>query len=507
MIVALDSPPEKLTALDATFLELEQADDCAHMHIGAVMLLEPRSSPGAPPIERVREEIRARLGRLPRYEQRLSSPRTGGLSWPSWEPDPDFDISHHVRLEALPEPAGVEQLRAWAGDYYSVRLDRRRPLWELVVVELADGRWALVSKTHHCMVDGVGSVDAAKVLLDTDPNAASPTALPGAGKTEARADRGADREGGWLSIDPREITERSMRVAGRAIQMASGAVAGVASTLGRVSDPHRLAEALRESRAVVEVLIRDELIAAPSSSVNQPIGADRQLAVIEVPLETLKGIRSGLGGTVNDAVLAATTGGLRELLLARGEEPPGRGLRAMVPVSIRPAADRLALGNRITSLFVHLPVAVEDPALRYRSQLEEAEGLKASDQGIGSRGLIDLAALAPPVLHSFLARSLFASRLFNVTITNVPGPQTPLYAIGSEVIEIWPIVPLAADHAIGLAVISYNGSVFFCLNTDRDSLPDLAVLRDAIAAEIESLAELAGQAGAGSGQTPNEATA
>ncbi len=505
MVAALDNTNEKLTALDATFLELEQADESAHMHIGAVMLLEPPSGLGAPPIDKVRDEIRARLGRLPPYKLRLSSPRTGGLRWPAWEPDPDFEIAHHVRLEALPEPAGVEELREWAGGYFSIRLDRRRPLWELVVVELADGRWALVSKTHHCMVDGVGSVDAAKVLLDTEPDATARAGPPSPGEADVEASGGADRAS--LSLNPRELTESSMRLAGRAIQTASGALAGVASTLGRASDPHRLAEALRESRAVAELLVRDELIAAPSSSINRPIGAHRRLAVIEVPLEKLKRIRAGLGGTVNDAVLASATGGLRELLLARGEEPPEQGLRAMVPVSIRPAADRLALGNKITSLFVHLPVAVEDPAARYRNQLEEAEGLKSSNQGKGSRTLIDLAALAPPVLHSFLARSLFASRLFNVTITNVPGPQIPLYAVGSEVKEIWPIVPIAADHAIGLAIISYNGSVFFCLNTDQDSLPDLDVLRDAIAAEIELLSDLASQQSTTAGRAQTKATA
>jgi WS/DGAT/MGAT family acyltransferase len=246
---------------------------------------------------------------------------------------------------------------------------------------------------------------------------------------------------------------------------------------------------------VVEVLIRDEIVPAPPASINRPIGAHRRLAVLAVPLEDLKRIRAGLGGTVNDAVLAAAAGGLRGLLIARGEDPPARGLRAMVPVNIRPAADRLALGNQISSLFVHLPVAEADPIERYRSQLEEAEGLKSGSQAIGSRGLIDLAALAPPALHSFLARSLFASRLFNLTITNVPGPQQPLYVIGSQVTEIWPLVPLAAEHAVGLAVLSYNGTVHFCLNVDHDSMPDLDLLRDAIGEEVATLLTLASEPG------------
>jgi diacylglycerol O-acyltransferase len=485
----VEQPAERLTALDATFLELEEADECAHMHIGAVILLEPRPGGGAPPLGLIRGEIVARLDRLPRYRQRLSSPRTGGLNWPEWETDEDFDIAHHVRAEGLPAPAGTDELREWAGEYFSIRLDRYRPLWELVVLELGDGRWAMASKTHHCLVDGVGSVDAAKAILDTERAAAN-----AGGLSEPRADQdgsGASEEGRSAGLDVGALARLPLRVAGGAMRAASTALGTAASTLERVTDPHQLAETMRRSKAMVELLFRDEVVAAPSVSLNGPIGAHRRLAVIEVPLEKLKEIRAGLGGTVNDAVLAAATGGLRALLLERDESLPEQGLRAMVPVNIRPAADRLALGNRITTLYVHLPVAVEEPAERYRRQLEEAEGLKSSDQGIGARALIDLTAMAPPVIHSFLARSLFATRLFNVTITNVPGPQMPLYAMGSEVEEIWPLVPLAAEHAIGLAVLSYNGSVFFCINADHDSVPDLAVLRDAIEAEVDSLAQLA----------------
>lgn len=488
--------PERLNALDATFLELEEADDSAHMHIGAVMLLAPAGAGGAPDIDRVRDEIAARLGPLPRYRQRLSEPRTGGLRWPAWEPDPGFEIAHHVYCAGLPAPAGVEQLRDWAGEYFSVRLDRHRPLWELVVVELGDGRWALVSKTHHCLVDGVGSVDAAKVLLDTEPGPA-PSADLQAGQSDQAAPTGAGEEPTSFTdlLDPRNLASASLRSAGRALGAAGSAVHLAATAIERAADPHRLSEVLRESRAVAELLVRDELVAAPTTSINGPIGSHRQLAVVEVPLNSLKEIRAGLGGTVNDAVLSVAAGGLRELLLSRGEEPPPQGLRAMVPVNIRPAADRLALGNQITSLFVHVPVAEEQPLSRYRAQLEETEGLKSGTQATGSRTLIDLAALAPPALHSFIARSLFATRLFNLTITNVPGPQQPLYVIGSRVEEIWPLVPLAAEHAIGLAVLSYDGSVFFCLNADRDSVPDLEVLRHGIEAEVELLNGLASERG------------
>jgi WS/DGAT/MGAT family acyltransferase len=242
---------------------------------------------------------------------------------------------------------------------------------------------------------------------------------------------------------------------------------------------------------MASVIVNDELSAAPRTSLNVPIGAKRRLAVTCVPLEELKEVKRGLGGTVNDVVLAITAGGLRRMLLERDEPLPPKGLRAMVPVNIRTAAEALSLGNRVTSLFVHLPVADHDPLTRYLHQVEEAEELKSGSQALGSSVLMDLTGHAPPVLHSFLARSLFATRLFNLTITNVPGPQLPLYAFGSRMTDVWPLVPLATEHAIGLAVFSYDGKVFFAFNADRDAVPDLEVLARATEEAFAELRELA----------------
>jgi WS/DGAT/MGAT family acyltransferase len=221
------------------------------------------------------------------------------------------------------------------------------------------------------------------------------------------------------------------------------------------------------------------------------IGGKRRFAVAWVPLEELKETKRALGGTVNDVVLAIAASGLRRLLLARGERLPSHGLRAMVPVNLRSAGEELALGNRITSLFVHIPVDVEDPVERYERQMEEAERLKSGTQALGSTTLLDLTKHAPPVIHSFLARSLFATRLFNITITNVPGPQVTLYGLGSKLTDIWPLVPLAADHAVGLAVLSYDGRVFFALNADRDAMPDLDLLASGIEDGFAELREAA----------------
>jgi WS/DGAT/MGAT family acyltransferase len=256
--------------------------------------------------------------------------------------------------------------------------------------------------------------------------------------------------------------------------------------------PRKAAELLERSRAMVEVLVRDELVGASPSSLNCTIGASRRFAVVSVDLSDLKEIKAALGGTVNDVVLACVAGGLRRLLEARGEELPERGLRAMVPMNVRQASEHLELGNRVSSLFVHLPVAEETVSGRYRRVVAEAEALKSGSQSLGTSTIISLAGLAPPAIHATLARSLYATRLFNVTVTNVPGPQVTLYADGAPLREIIPLVPLAAEHAVGVAIVSYDGRVFFGINAAADAVPDLAVLREAIAGEIDALRELAG---------------
>jgi len=450
------------------FLELEQADPGAHMHIGALMVFEPTARGGAPTLDAVRRHLDARLGLLPRYRQRLSTPRTGGLSWPTWEPVEGFRIARHVRRERLPAPGGEREVTEWCAAYWSERLDRSRPLWDAVLLDgLEDGRWALATKTHHCLVDGIGSVDVGYLMLDAQPEAAPPPPPPPA---PADADDEAAGNGHRWPVPG---------------LLAKGARAG----LGAVRHP---LDTLGRAKAMADVLVRDELIAAPHSSLNGPIGTERRFATVRVPLDDVKGIRRELGGTVNDVVLALCTGGLRQVLLARGEALPASGLRAQIPVNIRTDAERMALGNRLTSLFVPLPVGEEGPLGRYRRVVEHAETLKHGDQALGSRTLVDLTSLAPPVLHTVLAQSLFDVRLFNVTITNVPGPQQTLYAFGAPMAEVLPLVPLFARHAVGIAVVSYDGTMVFGLNADRDGMPDVDTLADGIRAEFADLRRLAG---------------
>ncbi|MEO8091731.1 MAG: wax ester/triacylglycerol synthase family O-acyltransferase [bacterium] len=478
---------DRLTALDATFLELEEADQGAHMHIGGVMVFEPRPDGVAPSLELVRRHLGERLGALPRYSQQLSEPHTGGLDWPEWRPHPDFDVAAHVSRVRLPSPGTDDELAEWAGEFYSQRLDRTRPLWEVVLVEgLADDRWALATKTHHCMVDGIGSVDVAFVMLDSEPEGRGeipdPEIPPGPVEPVAATTGGLVRRGAGAVG---KITSRGTSLAMRPVR---GAV-------GLVTTPGRGREALHSARALVEVIIRDEIIAAPKTSLNLPIGGKRRLGIVTISLDEIKQLKRALGGTVNDVVLALTAGAMRRLLLSRAEEPPPAGLRAMVPVNVRTSGDHLALGNKISSLFVKLPVAEEDPLQRYRAQVREAESLKSGDEALGTAALVDVSSLAPPILHSTLARSMYATRLFNLTITNVPGPQQPLYALGSRMRAVWPLVPLAADHAIALAVLSYDGDLFFAFNADRDAVTDLDVVLEGLEeslAELRALADLGG---------------
>jgi len=451
---------DQLTALDATFLELEQMDEGATMHTTGVMVFDPLPDGTAPPLQAVCSGIASRLTRLPRYSQRLSSERTGGLTWPYWQEDPQFDIRNHVHRAALPAPGGDAEMCEWAANFVSHRLDRTRPLWELVLVEgLEHGRWALAMKTHHALVDGVGLVDVVHMLLDAEP-----CALPAPGGPAADERRSPSQ--------PR-VRHRPDVVADLARTSARAASAGV----HMATHPR---EALERSRSVVELIVRDELIAAPRTSLNVPIGATRRFEIVRVPLSELKAIGRELGGSVNDVVLAACTAGLRRLLLSRGESPPTHGLRAMVPMNVRSPSEQLALGNRVSSLFVELPVAEHDAAARLHKIVAHTRRLKSSGAALGAATMLDLAALAPPLLHALIARSLYATRLFNVTITNVPGPRVPLYAFGAALSELHPVVPLAAQHAVGIAIFSYNGGVVLGLSADRDSTPDLHVLAEGV---------------------------
>ena len=462
---------DDLTALDATFLELEELDEGALMSIGGVMVFDPRPGGGVPDINSVRANLATRFAQLPRYEQRLSSPHTGGLSWPHWVDDERFDIGYHVRHGALPAPGGRAELADWTGDFFSHPLDRTRPLWEIVLLEgLEGGRWALVHKTHHCLVDGVGSVDVLGLLLDRQP---SPDVRGPLVPSEP------DYPPLWRTLLPNPPDPIG--------QLARTGVHAASAGLHAAVHPR---ETLARSRDLAALVVREAVPGAPRTSLNVPIGPTRRFATVSVPLAECKAIRDGLGGSVNDVVLAACTTALRSLLQGRGEELPARGLRAMVPLNLRQAPEHMALGNRVSSLFVDLPVAEPAAAVRYRRIVDSTSRLKASGAAAAATAAIDLVGYAPPLLHAAIARNLYATRLFNVTITNVPGPRGPLYAYGAALREVHPVVPLAAEHAVGIAVFSYDGLVTFGINADCESTPEISELADQIRAGIDELRTL-----------------
>ena len=443
--------------LDTMFLELEQADESAHMHIGAALVFDPLPGGGTPDIADLRDHMRARVGILPRYAQQLSGPHAGPLTWLTWEPALAFDLDAHVHHATLPASCRDAELHEWLGEFWSHRLDRHRPLWEITLLDgLEGGRWALATKTHHCLVDGVGSVDIGHLLLDASPEA------PPLPRHPLPVRNGKDSEHG---------TGRSWLSPGLVVR---GARAG----LGAALHPR---ESLDHIRAAVELIVREEVIGAPQSSLNGPMSGTRHFATARLDLADVKATKTRLGGTVNDVVLALCAGGLRHLLLSRGDELPASNLRAQVPVNIRTEDQEHTLGNELTSLFDELPVAEADPMTRYRRVVERAAELKAGSQRAGGKTIVDLADMGPPLAGALLARSMFGgTRMFNLTITNVPGPQERSCAFGAPLVEILPLVPLFAGHTIGIAVVSYAGQIVFGLNADRVGAPDVGVLAEGI---------------------------
>ena len=454
-----------LSALDETFLELEELEPGALMNIGAILVFDSLPEGGVPPISEVRASRLEKLGQLPRYTQRLSTTRTGRLARLSWVPAERFDIADHIHRAGLPPPGGDRELFEWTGEYFSHPLDRTKPLWELVLIEgLEGGRWALASKIHHCLVDGVGSAGMMDLTMSRSPERPAPVV-----------------EAPWVGPNDEPSHNRVDPV----VQAAKAGAQAGSAVVHAALHPR---EALDRSRSLASLLVREGLAGAARTSLNVPIGQDRRFGLVRAPLADLKEIGRRLGGTVNDVALAACASGLRRLLIERGEQLPGRGLRAMVPVNVRDASDRAGSGNRVSSVFVELPVAEPLAEARLRQIHEATSQLGASHAAIGPTTLLDLAGLAPPVVvRAALARTAFSTRLFAVTITNVPGPRETLYAFGAPLREVHPIVPLAAEHAVGIAIFSYDGLVTFGINADARSMHDLDVLARGIEDGIEEL--------------------
>lgn len=453
---------DRLSAVDASFLHQERR--ASHMHVGGIVLME-----GPPPSRaEFTRHIESRLHLVPRYRQKLASPRFE-MGRPFWVDDPRFNIDYHVRHTALPSPGSLEQLRGIAGRIFSQRLDRSKPLWEVWLVQgLDDGGFALVSKTHHALVDGISGVDIATVLFDLAPTPPPPD----------------EDAGTW--VPEQEPSQAELVAEGiKAVVKTPARIAGEAARA--VGDPGVALDRAREAVEGIGEIVWAGLNPAPDVPLNAPIGPHRRIYWLRSDLADFKAIKDGLGGTVNDAFLAVVAGGLGRWLRTRGVRTEGLELRGLVPVSIRAQDEHHALGNRIAAVRGPLPVYATDPVERLRIVREAMKDVKESKQALGAEVIAGLEDFAPPTLLAQASRLNFSTRLFNLIVTNVPGPQFPLYMMGREMREIVPVAFLPDNHALAIAAMSYNGRLDLGLLGDYDAMPDLDRLAELFQESLEEL--------------------
>jgi WS/DGAT/MGAT family acyltransferase len=457
---------DRLTAVDASFLH--QESQSSHMHVGAVSIFE-----GPPPeFEEFLDSLRMRLHLVPRYRQKLAAPplQTGR---PLWVDDPNFNLEYHVRQTALPEPGSEEQLMRLTARVFSQQLDRSKPLWEMWMVEgLEGGRFGLISKTHHSLIDGIAGVDLAQVLFDLTP---VPQEIP-------------HPDEAWEPArEPNPIELLADGVAG----LAKAGLGAAARAIGAATRPAETIEELREAAEGLGEIVWAGMNPAPETPLNVEIGPHRRFVGVRNRLEDFKAIKDAFGGTVNDVVLTVVSGSLRGWLQSRGVRTEGLELRALVPVSIRASHERGELGNRLAAMRGPLPVYVEDPVARLHAISQAMGELKESKQAVGAEVLAGVQNFAPPTILAQASRLNFSTRLFNVIVTNVPGPQFPLYVRGRELEDVFPVAFLPANHALAVAIMSYNGKINFGLLGDYDALPDIDRIADGIEASLEELLALA----------------
>lgn len=446
---------DRLSPLDSSFLAIE--DGVSHMHIASIGIFEGP----APRYDDLVAMVAGKLHLVPRYRQVVDRV-PGDLGRPVWVDDPHFNIGYHVRHTALPEPGGEVELRRLVGRVMSQQLDRSKPLWEIWMIDgLGGGRWAMASKTHHCMVDGVSGTELLSVIMDVTPE-----------------------------VHPPEPVDWEPQPRPSPIGLAVGAVADMARS------PY---EQFRAARAALRVprSAAGQLVAVgkgmtsmlglvrptPASSLNGPIGPHRNWSWASTSVEDVRAVRREHGGTFNDVVLACITGGFRELLLSRGESAD-RVVRTMVPVSVRPRdAGGLAVGdgvpaNRVSAMFAELPVHETDPVARLRAISAQMAGLKDSQEAVAGEALTSLSGFAPPLLLALGGRiaTKGSQRNINTVTTNVPGPQVPLYVLGRRMLQAFPFVPLGAQMRVTVAIFSYDGQVNYGVTGDYDGAPDIDVL-------------------------------
>jgi WS/DGAT/MGAT family acyltransferase len=438
------------------------------MHIGGLTVVE-----GPPPsMDEFLEQIRQRLHLVPRYRHKLAWTALDS-GRPVWIDDPSFNLEYHIRHTALPTPGRWEQLCALTARIFSQQLDRSKPLWEMWLIEgLEDNRFALITKTHHSLIDGIAGVDLATVLFDLSPD---PPPIRHSGRAWQ-----PHQEPGTT-----ELVTAGLRGAVRAgINLAEGAIDALAHP------EHAIARA-REAAEGIGEIVWAGLNPAPETPLNVPIGPHRRFFGIASRLDDFKTVKNAFGGTVNDVVLAVVTGALRTFLISRGRRTEGVEMRALVPVSVRVEDEQGQGGNRIVVMRGPLPVYIADPVQRLRFVSQAMDGLKESKQALGAEVIAGAQNFAPPTILAQASRLNFSTRLFNLIVTNVPGPQFPLYVLGREMLEAYPIAFLPENHALAIGIMSYNGQMNFGLLGDFDALPDMGAISANIEQELATLVSLA----------------
>lgn len=449
----------RISDLDASFLALEKTGE--RLHVASVTIFDGP----APSWDELREHLEARLHLVPRFRQRLAEvPLHQGR--PVWVDDPHFNLRYHLRHAGLPAPGSEVQLRNLAGRLFAQPLDRTKPLWEMWLVDgLWNGGFALIAKSHHALVDGELAVDVTRVLFDSEPDAAAPSTPAG---------------GTWVA---RPLPTPAQLLSDALLERATHPDEIARTAIGR---PRRMLQDMRERLQAAGVLTFAGLHPAPPTPLNVRVGPHRRYTWVDAELAELRAIKQSLGGTVNDAVLAVVAGALGRYLRHRGVDTRDLVLKALVPISVRALNDED--GDEVVPLAVALPVGIEDPVAQHRAIRDAAAAPDGAREAVDARTLTELAGFASPTLLSQAARLQRSQRFFNLVVTNAPGPQHPLYLLGRRLRALYPVVPIAGRHALGIAVTSYDGRLGFGLLADYDALPDVDVLATQLRDAIDALA-------------------
>ncbi len=459
----------RLSALDASFLYLERP--IMHMHVAGLSILDPSSRLGGKlRAEDLAAVMASRLHLVPRFRQKVVTV-PGNVARPVWVDDDDFDIEFHLRRAALPAPGGHRELADFVQRVHSRPLDRTKPLWESYFIEgLQDGLCAVLTKVHHAMIDGISGIDIATVMFDfsPEPQVLAPEPwIPEPEPTRADLLREALREQFVHPVSALAgTTQAAVRAPARALEGLGAALAGVRDLAG--------------------------MGVPPKGPFDGKVGSNRRFAMADAPVQRFKDVKNAAGGTVNDVVLAVVAGALQKVLKARREPTRGRTLRVMVPVSVRTEAEKMALGNRVSVTFVDVPVGPMDPIRRLHRITESTRDLKESMMAVGADSIMNLGTWAPPTLHALAARLVSRGRWFNLVISNVPGPQVPMYIAGARLLVNYPVMPLAENVGLSVAVTSLAGAMGFGFTGDWDGMPDIEFLGTSVEESLDELAKAAG---------------